>query len=335
MYSIFRKLFQWEYWSFTYFYIPMYIYYLWLSLKAKNLFFISASNPLMELGGFVNYSKSNILKQIDPKYLPNIVYLESENDRQQIAEKLIQAKISFPLVAKPDKGERGKHVRKIDSMHQLKSYLNQTHGTVILQDFIDMPLEFGILYYRFPNESSGHISSIVQKGFLTVAGNGTSTVKELLEAHPRGQFYVSKLALFYPSLMGKRPENEQKILIEPIGNHSRGTVFMDANHLINHDLINVFDTISMSIEGFSFGRYDIKVNSLEELYMGKNIKIMELNGVNSEPAHIYDPKNQLWKAYRDLVRHWNVIYEVSTRNHRELGIPYASWSESYRILFKS
>ena len=32
----------------------------------------------------------------------------------------------------------------------------------------------------------------------------------------------------------------------------------------------------------------MKVNSIEDLYEGRNIKIMELNGVSSDPGHIYD-----------------------------------------------
>ncbi len=333
MKSFFRKFYQWEYWSFWYFYMPIYAYYLWLSLKARTMFFFTASNPLMELGGLMNYSKANVLKQIDNQYLPKIVYLESQADRAQVLTGLAAANISFPLVAKPDIGERGKSVRKIDDENALQNYLDETEGIVLLQEFILLPLEFGVLYYRFPNETSGHISSVVQKGFLTVTGDGKSTVRELLQQHSRGQLYLENITNLYPELVKKCPKNQEEVLIEPIGNHSRGTVFLNANHLINADLVRVFDTISQPIEGFSFGRYDFKVSSLEDLYAGKNIKIMELNGANSEPAHIYDPKNQLWRAYRDLIRHWNIIYQVSTRNHRELGVPYTSWREGWAMVF--
>ena len=37
---------------------------------------------------------------------------------------------------------------------------------------------------------------------------------------------------------------------------------------------------------------DVKFNSWEELYEGKNFMIIELNGSGSEPTHIYDPSKK-------------------------------------------
>lgn len=329
MKSLFIKLYKWEYWPVQYFYMPIYPYYLFLSLKARSMLFFSAANPSMRIGGLANYSKANILKSINKAYLPKSVYLESKQDRNQVFDLLKDAEISFPFVAKPDIGERGIGIRKIDDENALKTYLKNVSGTIILQEFIQYSLELGVLYYRYPNESSGHISSIVQKGFLTVTGDGISTVRQLMEKHERGQLYIEHIENVYPQLIDKQPKTGEEILIEPIGNHSRGTAFLDANHLINDDLVKVFDKISLPIEGFSFGRYDLKVSSLEDLYAGKNIKIMELNGANSEPAHIYDPQNSLWRAYRDLYKHWKILYKVSIRNHKELGIPYTPFFEGW------
>jgi len=331
--SFFNKIRKWEYWPLSYFYMPIYIYYLLLSLKARTMFFFTASNPLMELGGLRNYSKANILKTIDDAYLPKTVYLESEEDRKQVLELLKNAEISFPFVAKPDMGERGNGVRKIDDKDALSTYLQNVSGLIILQEFIEYPLELGVLYYRYPNESSGHVSSVVKKDFLTVTGDGKSTIRQLMEKHERGHLYINNIINIYPQLIDKQPKMGEKVLLEPIGNHSRGTAFLDANHLINDDLVKVFDKISQSIEGFSFGRYDFKVSSLESLYAGKDIKILELNGANSEPAHIYDPQNSLWRAYRDLFKHWAILYRVSTRNHKELGIPYTSWEKGWEIFY--
>ena len=111
--------------------------------------------------------------------------------------------------------------------------------------------------------------------------------------------------------------------LEPIGNHCRGTTFLNGNNLINRELEHVFDQIAGSIEGFYYGRFDVKVSSLDDLYAGKNIKILELNGVSSEPAHIYDPDNTLIKAYRDVLKHMRIIEEIACENH-QLGHKRAS-----------
>ena len=90
----------------------------------------------------------------------------------------------------------------------------------------------------------------------------------------------------------------------------------------NEQLEEVFDKIALQIEGYNFGRFDLRVSSEEDLSRGVNMKIMELNGANSEPAHIYDPKMPLITAYKALFRHWKNLFQVSVANHK-LGVPYA------------
>ena len=84
----------------------------------------------------------------------------------------------------------------------------------------------------------------------------------------------------------------------------------------------MFDGICKNIDGFNIGRFDIKVNSMEELLNGKTIKIMELNGISSEPAHIYDPNCTLWNAYQALMQHFSLIYQIAVQNNTK-GIAYA------------
>lgn len=60
--------------------------------------------------------------------------------------------------------------------------------------------------------------------------------------------------------------------------------------------------------------------------------ILEINGVGSDPAHIFDPNIPLaetWSAYLEL---WKKIFEVSTAQHR-LGVPYMTLKE-YKIFVK-
>ena len=48
---------------------------------------------------------------------------------------------------------------------------------------------------------------------------------------------------------------------------------------------------------------------------------MELNGVSSEPGHIYDPKNTVWNAYRDLAKHWKIIADISIQQQSKGIMP--------------
>lgn len=59
---------------------------------------------------------------------------------------------------------------------------------------------------------------------------------------------------------------------------------------------------------------------------GRNLKIIELNGVTSEATHIYDPKLSLFDAYRVLFRQWRIAFEIGNLN-RARGIYPASVGE--------
>ncbi len=332
MSKMIKKIVEWEFWPFWLFYFPIYFYWLYLGLRARSLMFFSAANPLMELGGLAGYSKYNVLKQFDAQYLPPTVFLETAEQKNSALALLDAQSIEFPLVAKPDLGERGKGVTKINNAEALKNYLQDSKEPIILQGFIKEPLEFGVLYYRLPNEARGHITSVVQKEFLGVKGNGKNSVGELLAMSERSSLYVASIQEKYPDLFVYKPAEGENVLVEPIGNHCRGTVFRNANHLINKQLTETFDRISQSIKGYYFGRYDFKTASLEDLYAGR-IKILELNGANSEPAHIYDPNMKLLSAYKHLFGHWKRLFEVSVQNHKR-GVPYTSFTEGLRLFRK-
>ena len=76
---------------------------------------------------------------------------------------------------------------------------------------------------------------------------------------------------------------------------------------------------------FYIGRFDLKTESIDELLKG-NFKVIELNGVNSEPCHIFHPGRSIFLAWRDLFQHWKRIADISITNHAN-GLAYASYSE--------
>ena len=288
-----------------------------MSLKAGSLAFFTAANPLMKFGGFVDYSKYNVLKAINKKYLPVTAFFEKA-DASIVLKKLEELQLHFPIILKPDRGERGFGVEKIDTEKDLTQYFEK-YGeleALILQEYIDFPVEVGVMYSRKASEEKGKITSVVLKEFLTITGNGKNTLEILFHTDNRASFYVDTLLTTYKDeLQTILPNGKQKELVT-IGNHCRGTTFLNANHLINEQLHQVFDDISLPIKGFHFGRYDLRVPALQDLYKGENIKIMELNGAASEPAHIYDPTMPIIKAYKYLFAHWQRLYEISIENHK-------------------
>lgn len=328
------KWLKWEFWPFWFFYIPLYFKYFYLSAKAKSLGFFTAANPLMIYGGFTDYSKFSVLEKIDPYYLPSTSFLK-EASAEIVLQIMEKKELCFPIILKPDIGERGFGVERINNTSALEKYFTDKEniGDLILQEYIDYPIELGVMYSRKASESKGMITSVVMKKFLSIKGDGKNNLKTLFINDERAKFYLTDLLELYKNELDAIPENDLEKEVLVIGNHCRGTMFLDANYLINDTLHDVFDKISLPISGYHFGRFDLRVSTLEELYKGENIKIMELNGAASEPAHIYDPNMSLLKAYKHLFAHWQRLFEISIENHQN-GTPYTSVFEVIKAINK-
>ncbi|MBD3630631.1 hypothetical protein [Cyclobacterium sp.] len=308
------KLLHWEYWPTWIIYFPLFFYYLWLSLKARSFFFFTAANPEMEMGGLYNCSKYKQLQHIPSELKPLTLYVKAGSEFPLIHAKILALELDYPIIAKPDRGERGKGVALLKNASQLKKYLQESPTDFLLQEYISSPFEAGLFYYRFPDKHSGLIPSIVLKTFLSVTGDGKSTLEELILRIPRARL-VAKSLLQRGDMDPREilPEGSIKLL-EPIGNHNRGTEFSNGNQLVNQDLLYFFDALSYHLPHFHYGRFDLKAPSLDDFLKGNGIKILEVNGVNAEPAHIYDPKGKYQDAVKTLFRHWNIIYQISKKN---------------------
>lgn len=328
----FAKIFQYEYWAWWVFYLPMLPYWLYWVARTKSWAYFSAVNPGIELGGFFGESKKDILDKIDKTYLPAYFLVENISFEELLTQ-LSLVGISFPIIAKPNVGERGEQVAKILTIEELRAYHNKQKTAYIIQEFIDFEVELGVLYVRMPQESTGQVTSITAKRFLKVQGNGKNTIRELMQKDVRSFLQIKRLEKILGEAMNVVPAENEEVLLEPIGNHCRGTMFLNYNHLISQQINHIFDKIAANIEGFYYGRFDLKVKSLEDFQNGKNIKIVELNGVSSEPGHIYDPSYTLWKAYRDLAFHWSMAGQIATQNIKR-GVRPASFKEIIKIVYQ-
>jgi hypothetical protein len=330
--NFFIKLRSWEYWPFGIVQFPVIIYWLWLAIRSRSLVFFSASNPGIVMGGMFGESKFEVIKKIPANLIPKTSIVRIPVITDVILQKLIEEGFSFPVIFKPDLGERGFMVRKISSPSDIDQYLKEIKLDFLIQELVDLPLEFGVFYSKFPDEKTGRVTSIVMKEMLTVTGDGKSTLKELILNKDRAKLQWEKLQVkFQDKLRTIIPQGETMELVS-IGNHALGTKFLNGNYLINEKLCETFNRISDQIEGFYFGRFDIRCQTLEDFYNGK-IKILELNGCGAEPAHIYDPKFSLIEGVKVLLKHWHSIFKISRQNHRK-GVNYITHLEALKFYRK-
>ena len=270
-------------------------------------------------------SKKEIYDLIPAEFYPPTLFFKVSRSANEVLEKVKQDGLKFPLVGKPDIGMKGMMVKKLENENDLKAYAENSKVDFLVQEFISYENEVGIFYYKNPGEEKGHISGIVKKEFLSVKGDGIGTVEQLLLQNKR---YILQLPVLKKTEGDKlkivlKP-GEERVLV-PYGNHVRGAKFVDDSHLADEDLTNSIDAVCKKVKGFYYGRLDIRYNTWEELKQGKNFSIIELNGAGSEPTHIYDPKHSIFWAWKEIIKHLNILYRISKQNHHAEKRPYMSW----------
>jgi pimeloyl-ACP methyl ester carboxylesterase/membrane protein DedA with SNARE-associated domain len=317
--SRWRRITRWEFWPRWAFYPPVALYVLYLALKYRSLTLFTAGNPAIPGGGFVGESKADILEGLRhsaefvarTKRLPRgLDYGEKLNRIRTFRQRHA---LEFPVVLKPDIGERGAGVRVIRDEYQAVQYLTHSRGEILVQEFLP-GLEFGVFYYRRPGESKGTIFSVTEKRLLTLTGDGRRTLEELILADDRAVCMAPLHLRRHAGELTSVPGSGEIIQLVEVGTHSRGALFLDGSWVRTAALDAVIDRISQSYEGFFFGRYDIKTPNLDDLRAGRNFKVVELNGVTAEATSIYDPRNSLGTAYRTLFEQWRILFEIAAAN---------------------
>ncbi|MEM1322644.1 MAG: hypothetical protein AAGG75_20435 [Bacteroidota bacterium] len=332
----FIKLLNWEYWPMWLTNIPVVLFWLYYAARARSLFFFSAVNPVIETGGVFGESKINILRRIPQELIPTTVFVPKGTSFATLVQNVEAAGLRYPLIAKPDVGERGLLVAKLRKESDLQAYFEQNKVAFLVQDFVDYPMEVSIMYYRMPEAERGTVSSVCVKEMLHVKGDGVSTLQELMRRKARARLQLERLEAQMGAALQRVPAKGERVELEPIGNHCRGTMFLNGNAHIDEQLHRVFDGISQQMKDMYYGRFDMKIQSMEELKAGRNFAILEFNGIASEPAHIYDPSYPLRDKYKDIFRHWDAIYRIS-QQQKARGVSSMSMKEaidSLRAYFK-
>lgn len=147
--SRWRRVTRWEFWPRWLFYPPVVGYILWLGIKHRSLLLFTAANPGIEGGGLVGESKWKILQGLSGarKQLAATELLHAGSpvsERLVAVQRFVAAGAGWPVVLKPDIGERGAGVAIVPGLVQAERYLTHARGNVLLQQYIP-GREFGLL----------------------------------------------------------------------------------------------------------------------------------------------------------------------------------------------
>ena len=315
--SSWRRLTRWEFWPAWLFQLPVVLHGLWQGIRHRHLTIFTAANPGIPTGGFVEESKSGILEGLAGAPVARFVSLDlpAEPDARPAAVRsvLAAAGLEFPVVLKPDIGERGRGVAVVRSDGELESYLAAATGRLIVQEYVPGE-EFGVFYIRRPGETSGRIFSITAKRFPAVVGDGRRRLEELILADDRAVCMAAYYLEANFERLDEVPAAGQRVQLVEIGNHCRGTVFLDGGEHRTPELEAAIEALARRFAGFHFGRFDLRAPSVEQFRAGVGLRILELNGVTSEATHIYAPGASLVAAYRTLFEQWRLAFEIGAAN---------------------
>ena len=322
---------HWEFWPMWAIYLPCISYYIWISIKCRSLGFFKAVNPSMIHGGITLENKNFVNKLIPQKFRAKSFLIKKNQEKGDVLELIKHNNLMYPLILKPNNGYRGRNVELIRDEAGLENYLeNFGNEDLLLEEYVDLCSEIGIFYIKFPNSEKGFISGIVEKKGIEVAGDGKSTLGELIKYNLRyHKFYphIFKNSAFRENFI---PEEGERILLSSIGNHARGATFYDSSYKITDKLEDLFNEICSDMDGFHYGRFDVKFNSWKDLENGRNFKIIELNGAASEPTFIYDPENFYLFAITEIMVHWDYMYQIAKTN-KEKGHGFTNNGECWSL----
>jgi len=317
--SRWRRLTRWEFWPAWVVYAPLVPYIAWHGLRTGRLLGFTAVNPAYPLGGFVGESKADILRGLDRAaegHLLATALVRAElpaAERWRAARRMLDAH-GLPLVVKPDVGQRGSGVVIARDEDALRAAVLGAESDVLVQEYAAGP-EFGLLYVRRPDEGHGRVVSTTEKRLVEVAGDGRRTLERLILEDERAvcqaRFFLDRHA----ASLERVPAAGERVPLGELGTHCMGAVFRDGRHALTPRLEAEIDRVARAIEGFHLGRFDVRAASVEELGEGR-FAILEVNGVTSEPGHVYHPGSSLLRGWRTLARQWRTACEIGAENAR-------------------
>lgn len=329
--NAYYRLTHWETWHYLAKYLPIAPAWLWYCLKARSFWFFTPSNPTLTFGGFEGEGKKEMYDQLPPGSYPKSVLVSHSLPFAEVEDLVAANHFQYPFAVKPDVGMMGLMFRRIYNRDDVKMYHEKMPVDYYVQELVTYPIEVSVFYYRFPNQQRGTITGFLKKEFLEVTGDGRSTLSELIHDYDRVRFRQEEMQAKHRERLDEVLAVGEKYCLSYALNLSRGGRLVSLAHEKDDRLLQVFDKLSNYTKHFYYGRYDIKCASIEDLKQGKNYTILEYNGSGAEPHHIYGNGYNIIEAYKIVLQHWKVLYQISKYNNKN-GYPYWSFGKGKKFL---
>ncbi|MFI4916133.1 MAG: alpha/beta fold hydrolase [Phycisphaerales bacterium JB060] len=327
------------------------------SLRARHPVAFTATNPgIAGAGGFVGERKSTIaaaLERSGAPLLPTVlIRMHSDPERRvRRVERLLQTRPElggYPVVLKPDRGERGRAVRVCRSVEDVREQVARVPTDLVLQKFDASPYEVGLFWVRLHKPGrgdeagrEGEIFAVTRKVFPVIVGDGRRTLRQLVLADDRFRVQERVFEARFGRAIDRVPSTGERVRMGMAGNHSQGCRFEDGADLITDALTHVIDGICRRFPdadgrpgGLDIGRFDIRYADEDELKAGRGFSVIELNGSSAEATNVYDPTRTWWWAIEVMSQQWAHAYRLGTMR-RAMGYPAVSLADLMRMVWRA
>lgn len=207
--------------------------------------------------------------------------------------------ISSPVVIKPVFGSHGYDVhinlkshdevdRALDKMARVKS----PDTKVLIEEYYD-----GKEYRVFVTKNGDF--AVLHRDSASVIGDGTSTIKELIEKenyrrfHPRNnalcEILVDEELIDYMSSknlsMDTVPQKDEKVYLRPNSNVAMGGLCIDYTDLVHPSVIDIGKQVLDAFPGLPYVGIDYMTNTITEQQNPDSYRIIEINTVPGVHMH--------------------------------------------------
>jgi pimeloyl-ACP methyl ester carboxylesterase len=331
-----------EYWPTALLYAPLAPLIAHLAFRHGLTTFTCCNPGIDGGGGMIGESKKRILEHLGdcPSTLP-AEYIPAGTDPADRALRTIAALSArpelggFPVILKPDAGQRGFAVRVARSADDIGAYFRAVTTPVLVQRFHPGPEECGVLWIREPGRDAGAVQadhrlgrvySVTRKEFPVLTGDGRHSLEELIWRHPRFHRQAGVFLERFADQRDRVPALGERIRLSQSGNHCQGTLFRDGADLITPELEGRIDAIARAFRGgLDIGRFDLRYESDDALRRGAGFAIVELNGTAGESTNIYDPGRSIRWCYRVLGGQMKRVYALGSERRAQGFRPMPAW----------
>ena len=291
---------------------PVVPYMVWLGLRHGSLTAFTAANPGLPLGGFIGERKAPLLDKLAadaPDLVPPHVLVTAAEPEERVAVgRRFVAANGWPVVCKPDVGQRAHGVVIARDADTLDRALATSRSDHVLQGFVP-GVELGLLYLRHPDSEVGRLAGIGRKESRVLVGDGRSTLRELVLSLPetlaQADVHLARLGVRAASV----PARGEAVSLGEVGAHSGGARFSDAEDLRTPALEQAVERAGRALSDFHVGRFDVRAASLDAVRAGE-IQIIEVNGVGAEPVSLLDGSVGPLRLWAGMAAHRREAYAI-------------------------